>query len=108
MHQLMYQEEIRPIDEIDGMPGSETLAKLPPIDEREIELGKMLVDNLTSKEFDVSQYSDDYAKQLEDLISAKSNGKTYTYEVKEEESGMGDNLLEALKASVQKSKPFER
>src|SRR5919112_666582 len=98
MHQLMYQEVIRPIDEIDGMPGSETLAKLPPIDEREIELGKMLVDNLTSKEFDVSQYSDDYSKQLEDLISAKSNGKTFTYAAKEEEHGMGDNLLEALKA----------
>jgi DNA end-binding protein Ku len=108
MHQLMYQEEIRPLDEVDGMPGSETLAKLPPIDKREIELGKILVDNLTSKEFDFSQYSDDYAKQLGDLISAKSNGNTYTYEAKEEESGIEDNLLEALKASVQKSKPLER
>ncbi len=108
MHQLMYQEEIKPIDEIDGMPGSETLTKFPPIDKKEIELGKTLVDNLTSKEFDVSQYSDDYTKQLEDLISAKSRGKTYISEVKEEENGLGDNLIEALKASVQKSKPNNR
>ena len=108
MHQLMYQEEIKPIDEIDGMPGSETSSKLPPIDKREIELGKTLVDNLTSKEFDVSQYSDDYTKQLEDLISAKSHGKVYTSEERVDEIGVGDNLLEALKASVQKSKPANR
>jgi DNA end-binding protein Ku len=108
MHQLMYQEEIKPIDEIDGMPGSETSSKLPPIDKREIELGKTLVDNLTSKEFDVSQYSDEYTKQLEDLISAKSQGKVYTSEGRADENGVGDKLLEALKASVQKSKPANR
>jgi DNA end-binding protein Ku len=105
MHQLMYQEEIKPIDEIDGMPGTETFTKLPPIDKREIDLGKTLVENLTNKEFDVSQYSDDYTKQLEELISAKSRGTVYISEAKEEENGVGDNLLEALKASVQKSKP---
>jgi DNA end-binding protein Ku len=108
MHQLMYQEEIKPIDEIDGMPGSETSSKLPPIDKREIELGKTLVDNLTSKEFDVSQYSDEYTKQLEELISAKSHGKVYTSEERVDDNGVGDNLLEALKASVQKSKPANR
>ncbi len=104
MHQLMYQEEIKPIDEVDGMPGSENSIPSPPMDEREIQLGKILVDNLTNKEFDASQYSNDYAKQLEDLISAKSQGKIYTSEEKEEENDVGDNLLEALKASVQKSK----
>jgi DNA end-binding protein Ku len=104
MHQLMYQEEIKPIDEIDGMPGSENSVSLPPIEKKEIELGKILVDSLTNKEFDVSLYSDDYTKQLEELISAKSQGKVYTFEEKEDDSDTGDNLLEALKASVQRSK----
>jgi DNA end-binding protein Ku len=104
MHQLMYQEEIKPIDEIEGMPGTENSIPSPPVDRREIELGKALVDNLTNKEFDASQYSDDYAKQLGDLISAKSQGKTYTSDEKDEETGLGDNLLEALRASVSKSK----
>jgi DNA end-binding protein Ku len=103
-HQLMYQEEIKPIDEVEGMPGSETSIVIPSIGKKEIELGKILVDNLTSKEFDVSQYSDDYSKQLEELISAKSKGKTYTSEEKEDDNNVGDNLLEALKTSVQKSK----
>jgi DNA end-binding protein Ku len=104
MHQLMYQEEIKPIDEVEGMPGSENSIPTSAIDEREIELGKLLVDNLTNKEFDASQYSDDYAKQLENLISAKSQGKVYTFEETAEKNDVGDNLLEALKASVQKSK----
>src|SRR5919107_1415135 len=104
MHQLMYQEEIKPINEIEGMPGSENSNPSPTVDKKEIELGKILVDNLTSKEFDASLYSNDYAQQLEELISAKSQGKIYTFEEKEEESNSGDSLLEALKASVQKIK----
>ena len=31
-------------------------------------------------------YSNDYAQQLEELISAKSQGKIYTFEEKEEEN----------------------
>jgi DNA end-binding protein Ku len=104
MHQLMYQEEIKPINEIEGMPGSENSIPSPPVDKREIELGKILVDNLTNKEFDASLYFNDYAKQLEEIISAKAEGKVYTSEEKEIEADVGDNLLEALKASVQKSK----
>ena len=104
MHQLMYQEEIKPINEIEGMPGSENSIPSPPVDKREIELGKILVDNLTNKEFDASLYFNDYAKQLEELISSKAEGKIYTSKEKEIEADVGDNLLEALKASVQKSK----
>jgi DNA end-binding protein Ku len=104
MHQLMYQEEIKPINEIEGMPGSENSIPSPPVDKREIELGKILVDNLTNKEFDASLYFNDYAKQLEELISAKAEGKVYNSKEKEIEADVGDNLLEALKASVQKSK----
>jgi len=47
------------------------------VDKKEIELGKILVDNLTNKEFDAILYSNDYALQLEELISAKSQGKIY-------------------------------
>ena len=67
-------------------------------------MGKILVDNLTNKEFDASLYSNNYAQKLEQLISAKSQGKVYTFEKNEEEHNHGDSLLEALKASVQKIK----
>ena len=38
-------------------------------------LGKALVENLTSKQFDISRYPDEYTKQLDQLINAKSSGK---------------------------------
>ncbi|WP_148685333.1 Ku protein [Candidatus Nitrosocosmicus hydrocola] len=104
MHQLMFQEEITPINEIEGMPGSESSGSLVPIDEKELELGKMLIGNLTSSQFDVTQYSDEYAKELEKLVTAKSKGTTYKTEERNDSVDTSDNLIEALKASVQRSK----
>ena len=61
MHILHYMDEIRPVDQIKEISES-TPAK---IDSKEMELGQLLVQNLTSQEFDISQYSDTYAKELE-------------------------------------------
>ena len=108
MHQLMYQEDITPIDEIDGMPGSESSASPVPIDEKELELGKMLIGNLTSSQFDVTQYSDEYAKLLEKMVTAKSKGVTYKMEEKEDSVDTSNNLIEALKASVQRSQTSKK
>lgn len=99
MHLLHYLEEIRPIDEITAF---ENVAK-GKLDEQEISLGKTLVENLTSKEFDPSKYSDAYTTKLKEIIVAKSQGKNIVVnEHTESENGM--DLLEALKASVSKSK----
>ena len=108
MHQLMYQEDITPIDEIEGMPGSESSASSVPLDEKELELGRMLIGNLTSSQFDITQYSDEYAKELERLITAKSNGITYKTEEKEDSIDTSNDLLEALKASVQRSRTSKK
>src|SRR5919202_4080575 len=107
MHQLRYIDEIKPVDEIEGMDGSIS-SQQSSIDNKELSLGKTLVENLSSKEFDISQYSDEYTKQLERLINAKIAGKQ-TLNLTEADNGKEDdvskNLLEALKASVkQKSK----
>jgi DNA end-binding protein Ku len=107
MHQLRYIDEIKPVDEVEGMDGSIS-SQQPSIDNKELSLGKTLVENLSSKEFDISQYSDEYTKQLERLINAKIAGKQ-TLNLTEADNGKEDdvskNLLEALKASVkQKSK----
>jgi len=101
MHQLHYLDEINPIDEIKEMaansPGKSK------IDQKEIELGETLVENLTNKDLDMSSYSDAYAKQVEGLINAKAQGKTHIIKEAEGEPDSGKNLLEALKASVRKS-----
>jgi len=107
MHQLHYIDEIKPVDEIEEMSGSAGSSQ-PSIDSKELSLGKTLVESLSSKEFDISQYSDDYTKQLEHLIHAKTNGKKilHTSTDENEKEDVSKNLLEALKASIQqKTKP---
>ncbi len=100
MHQLHYLEEIKPMDEIKGIQ-SMTKSK---IDEQEITLGKTLVANLTSKEFDPGRYSDAYTTQLREMINAKANGKMLVVKDQVSETDSGMDLLEALKASISKSK----
>jgi DNA end-binding protein Ku len=104
MHQLRYLDEIKPMDEIAGIgDNSSSSITSQKIDAKELSLGKTLVDNLTSKEFDIGQYSDTYAKELEKLIETKSKGQKVSIETEREEEEAGDttkDLLEALKASL--------
>jgi DNA end-binding protein Ku len=106
MHQLKYLDEIKPMDEISELShttaSSSQQQQQAKVDNRELSLGKTLVENLTNDEFDPSQYSDTYAKELEKLIEAKSKGKEVREISKEqgEEEGGTKDLLEALKASL--------
>jgi DNA end-binding protein Ku len=95
MHQLKYLDEIRPMDEIDGIDAPQK------VDAKELSLGKTLVDNLSVEKFDPGQYSDTYAKELEKLIEAKSKGHQITIKEEEKEPEETPDILEALKASLQ-------
>jgi DNA end-binding protein Ku len=100
MHLLHYLDEIRPMDEIKEI--SESATNKVKLDDQELALGKILVEQLGSDRFDMSNYSDAYTKELEKLIEAKSKGRLHI--VKEEEpKETTRDLLEALKASVTKS-----
>src|ERR671932_109188 len=100
MHQLKYLDEIRPMDEIGD------LGNLQQVDSKELSLGKTLVENLTTERFDLGQYSDSYAKELEKLIEAKSKGQTIKEQEEEPEEEKTTDILEALKASLKvKGKP---
>jgi DNA end-binding protein Ku len=104
MHQLRYIDEVKPVDEVEGMDGSSSSSsQQPSIDSKELSLGKTLVENLTNKEFDISQYSDEYTKQLEKIINAKATGKENVSNTlsKNQDEDVSKNLLEALKASLQ-------
>ncbi|HZI69523.1 MAG TPA: Ku protein [Nitrososphaeraceae archaeon] len=94
MHQLKYLDEIRPMDEIGD------LGNLQQVDSKELSLGKTLVENLTTEKFDLGQYSDSYAKELEKLIQAKSEGQKVTIKEQEEEPKETTDILETLKASL--------
>jgi DNA end-binding protein Ku len=94
MHQLKYLDEIRPMDEIGD------LSNLQQVDSKELSLGKTLVENLTTERFDLGQYSDSYAKELEKLIQAKSKGQKVILKEQEEEAKETTDILDALKASL--------
>jgi DNA end-binding protein Ku len=100
MHQLRYLDEIRPMDEIGN------LDSLQKVDSKELSLGKTLVESLTTEKFDLGQYSDAYAKELEKLIEAESKGQKITIKEEEEKPEETTDILEALKASLKvKGKP---
>ncbi|MGA7897716.1 MAG: hypothetical protein WCA39_02520, partial [Nitrososphaeraceae archaeon] len=99
MHLLHYIDDIRPVDEISELKNLQHAV----VDNKELSLGKLLVENLSSEHFDLSKYSDTYAKELEKLIESKVKGRTIVAEpqkVKEEET---KDLVAALKASLQKT-----
>jgi DNA end-binding protein Ku len=98
MHLLKYLDEIRPMDEIGN------LDSLQKVDSKELSLGKTLVENLTTEKFDPGQYSDTYAKELQNLIEAKSKGQEIVVEKEEEAPEETTDIIEALKASL-KAKP---
>src|SRR5215213_9050080 len=104
MHQLKYLDEIKPMDEVEGISSSQH----PKIEDKELSLGKTLVDNLTSEQFDIGKYSDTYSKELEKLIDAKSKGQNVTISEEEEKAEDTTNLLEALKASISIKSKFRR
>jgi non-homologous end joining protein Ku len=89
------------MEQVGELSSSSSNSQQTKVDNKELSLGKSLVENLTSEDFDPSQYSDTYAKELEKLIQAKSKGQ----QVKEVIEGKGEeedtkDLLEALKASL--------
>lgn len=98
LHTLHYLTEIRPLDDIKEISES----AIPPIDEKENSLGELLVDNLTSKNFDVSRYEDEYTEQLENLINAKAKGKVHLIKETTKAPKQTQDLVAALKASLAK------
>jgi DNA end-binding protein Ku len=96
MHILHYQDEIRPADEISELNEIQKVS----LDSKELSLGKLLVENLSSEHLDLSKYSDTYTKELEKLIDSKVKGKPLVEKPMEKVQETQD-LVAALKASLQ-------
>jgi len=104
LHTLHYLNEIKPVEAITEI--SET--KVPSIDEKEISLGHLLVENLTSKDFDISRYHDEYIEELEKLINAKAKGKVRMIRQATKQPEQTQDLIAALKASLGQPSPASR
>lgn len=98
LHTLHYAGEIEPLSKL------EELEDLPIPKDEELKLAKELIDRLSKPDFDISKCKDRYTEGLKKIIKDKIEGKpTETKEVPEEEVETVE-LMDVLKASLDKVK----
>lgn len=92
---MYYAEEIR---EKEGVPN---LPKQTKINERELDMAKLLIEQLSTK-FEPEKYKDEYRQRILDAIEDKIEGKDVRTAPEEKKTNVID-LMEALKASLKQS-----
>jgi len=99
MQQLLYEPEVRTINELE--------IEEAPVKDNELALAKQLIAQISSKEFDPSQYEDDVRKRIEASVQRKVEGKEIAISPSEPEQGGAQviDLMEALRASLEKGTP---
>jgi DNA end-binding protein Ku len=93
---MYFPDEIIADDSIPGLPKQQRVA------DREMKMAKQLIDSL-STDFDADKYHDEYRKRVQSLIKKKAKGETITIHEEAKETPKVVDLIEALKASVEKS-----
>ena len=96
MQQLLYAPEVRTIAEV----GIEEA----PVRDTELALAKQLIAQISSKEFDPTQYEDDVRKRIEAAVQKKVEGEEIAISPQAPEAGAQViDLMEALRASLEKT-----
>ncbi|MFE4351495.1 Ku protein [Peribacillus butanolivorans] len=99
METIHYPDEVRSAGDVPNIPANETIVK------KEIDTAILLIDQLTTT-FDPTKYNDDYRTALLELIESKKTGQTtITAKTKETVSNNVTDLMEALQASIDRTKP---
>jgi DNA end-binding protein Ku len=96
MQQLLYAPEVRTIEDV----GIETA----PVRDTELALAKQLIAQISSKQFDPSQYDDEVRKRIEAAVQKKVEGEEIAISPSAPEGGAQViDLMEALRASLEKT-----
>jgi DNA end-binding protein Ku len=99
MQQLLYAGEVRSIKEID-IPKTE-------VRDAELKLAQQLIEQQASDKFDPSAYTDEVRGRVEAAIQKKVEGQEITMAEAPQPTGQVIDLMEALRASLEK-KPAKR
>jgi DNA end-binding protein Ku len=94
MEQLRYADEIRPFSEV---PIGDAEVK-----DQELKLAIQLIEQIKNDEFQPDQYRDEVRDRVMELIQAKVEGEDITVSAGEEPATQIIDLMEALKASLDK------
>jgi DNA end-binding protein Ku len=100
MNTLHWPDEIRSTEDLE-LPED---VKISP---KEIQMAETLVDAMATK-FDPSEYKDDYKEAVEDIVKAKVEGEEIIEAPEEEAEATVADLMDALRASVERAKKEER
>lgn len=92
LNKLRFDEEIRNPEEL-KIPSSTKISKA------EMDMALQLI-KMNSNEFDISQFKNEYSKELLKIINQKSKGKRATIRKINVENTKATDLLEKLKASL--------
>ncbi|OIK07642.1 Ku protein [Peribacillus sp. B-H-3] len=98
METIHYPDEVRPAADVPGIPSGDAIS------DTELSTAIMLIDQLTA-EFKPEKYHDEYRTALLELIESKKSGKTVTAKEKEPQASNITDLMAALQASIDKTKP---
>jgi DNA end-binding protein Ku len=90
---MFYADDIRELQKPYNKPG---------VSEQELNMAKMLIGSMDTP-FDPAKYKDEYQVKLHELIETKISGKEVVA-TEPESAGKVIDLMEALKASVEKAK----
>lgn len=96
LHTIYYNDEVRPMIEVDKFHGS--------LSNVELDLAKKLIDELTHKKFDLSNYHDSYRERVMTAVQQKIAGQGPAPVKVVPKRGQVIDIMEALKASLQKER----
>lgn len=100
METIHYPDEVRKAEDVPNVPAEDKVT------DKEIDTAIMLIDQLTT-EFKPEKYNDDYRTALLELIEAKRTGKDIVTPVEKEPAANVTDLMAALQASIDKTKPAD-
>jgi DNA end-binding protein Ku len=95
LHTMYFADEVRDFGEIDK-------GKSAKIAEREGELARKLIDELSTDEFNPAQYKDEYRERVLEMVNQKVEGKEITAASPEAPRSQVIDLMDALKESLAK------
>ena len=97
---IFFPDEVRDVKQLSGIPENTS------IDDRELNMAKQLIDNLTS-EFKPEKYKDDYREALISMIHKKIEGEEIVSAPEAPQRNVID-LMAALQASLRRTEELRR
>lgn len=98
METIHFPDEVRAAGDVPNVPAEDKVTK------KELDTAILLIDQLTT-DFTPEKYTDDYRTALLDLIESKRTGKDVVTPVEAEKKSNVTDLMAALQASIDRTKP---